>query len=1815
MQKRTCNILVVFVLLSLTVILSGTSRVNATPNVLRAQGALGSVIQLTHNLEKSYYWPNISGDGKWVIYPDGGPLYVVPSDASAPAQYIADITNSSFDVSTDGGTLVYPRHDLSAGTSRLYTYQDGTETDLTPCVTHPNLESRCLYTQGSVALSGDGKWVFFNSTEAWPCHAVFDYHWKWVCDNSFQTSRDREVWRLSTDGSGDPLRLTDVPVTIYHHGADNLVTDLTGSKVAFACEDCDDGGEYLYVVNSDGTGQQKLAPIYMDTFISDPRISDDGNWITFLGNASGEWGLDVIRTDGTDHRQIIRDDSSDGGTPIDYDINYDGSEISFYGLLFSAPSCYPLNTFLIANDGSNLRCAIDGLGANQRVKSLRFSHGGNMVFVSDDDLLGNGADDYKHQIFVYVAPAAKSVSAASAMIGDRLDYSVSFSNVEASNLSASLIDPIPENTVYVPDSVSASKGVASYDAVGNRITWNNALVPGERVTITFGVTTTCSPAPPPPTIVKNQASAAVGSQTFTPRALTVVELPPKTLATLADNPTNGAKSVLIESGGNGALLRWHDQVSGLSCGTSSTDDVAYRVYIRSKGGAWQEVGSYPNCDRQVRLGVNDLSCLSSGDPAPYEWKVVAYDSEFVCREPVESQFAFETASCHPTVEVEPAFTLASSYFLDNQSVNNRVRAYVDWNGPAYATADTTPPYGTVFFDLNGTQVSEDGLAWGAQHDYDMGADFVSDFSCANNTLRVWATYPTQDGELTSLEATIQPTVFPFPGWVDWLEDLNLGSFNTKESAPIVEYTYEFSYPEEPFEATWDVPDMVPYLGGKELGILETQATADAEGRSSGAGSVGLSGQTGLGLGVLKSEGSVWGRGNARFVCGESLDFQGADMGFSIHATVEQEAGLADLIPGLKSASDWPVVGRIIRWVIDAAKVTGSFTPGVEIDTSFEERNNQLVFVQGEGTGSIDNKVTLSTEICEDLTASVYGGGRPYFIVQVPKAPSYLKEVGIDVYYGAEFEAWGFDGEYQYAINCKYPPGVCQEVEDADADAETLRAMSASPVWHLIPRDYVEAGYGVLAVRPSLRASSVLQATGTTTETVLIPVAYARPEPALAVRDDGHRLLAYVQDDVAKPHGRGTEIHLLAGDGDWNTTPITVTGDQLPDFAPTVAFDGDDHGLVVWERTNLPEGITPTLDITFAQSLEIAYAVYTTTTEAWTGPFTLTANGLMDHAPRLSVGQDGAVIALWQTNDGTDVLGTAAHPLTLTYATWDGTAWGAPSTAITGLHDVVDVAFAAYSSTQAALVYVVDADGLLTDTADTDLYYSTFDGATWSSPAQIADSAAITDVTPALAYDASGDHHLLWLRGGDLVWLNNSWDMNDVETVRPVSTEGGFMGLALDRDSNGNLGLIWQAMDADGADLAYTIYDPTADLWGADQTLMADADVETAHSPAFGDGTLYLAYQKVETELVTRTYNISPTLNFTVTGASAPGTNALAFLAHTVGRDLSFDSLTVTPTNPSAGQPATLTAVLRNTGDLAVEDPPVAFYDGATPIGGVQTLGTLSAGYTATVQVAWTVPAPADAHILSAVADPAGLVAETDETNNAITLLTTLPDLQVEVLNTTQDASGLTATARLVNAGVLAASAPFTVAFRTADPLTGTLIGATSVENDLAAGDKLTTTFTITDPASLVGLGDTLWAVADDGDVVTETDEENNTAYAPLAVLPDLTLSAADIYGSGPITITVRNMGMLTATAPALAVWREGLTGTLVYSDTLGALGPGAVGRITVSVEAGAVKVWGHVDPHQHIAESDESNNLAVRTVVVKSLKWIYLPITLRNFGS
>jgi CARDB len=456
-------------------------------------------------------------------------------------------------------------------------------------------------------------------------------------------------------------------------------------------------------------------------------------------------------------------------------------------------------------------------------------------------------------------------------------------------------------------------------------------------------------------------------------------------------------------------------------------------------------------------------------------------------------------------------------------------------------------------------------------------------------------------------------------------------------------------------------------------------------------------------------------------------------------------------------------------------------------------------------------------------------------------------------------------------------------------------------------------------------------------------------------------------------------------------------------------------------------------------------------------------------------------------------------------------------------------------------------------------------------------------------------------------------------VRPDATSGAFLDFDLVADPNGNLGLLWQAFSGVGADAAFALYDAANSSWGAGSLLTSDGSLEESFAPALtAGGTLYVAYDKVAMEWVTETVEISPTLTISVSHVPRPVQTDLYLLSHTIERDLGIGSgdLAFSGGDPAPGSSVVVSATVHNLGDLAVTGGQVAFYDGDPGAGGVQIGATQAlvtpfrAAMTDTVHVTWNVPPGNVPHTVYAVVDPSGAIAEADESNNTASRGAVLPDLAVAWAHSAHTTTTVTLTATIANGGHSPAPAPFAVAFRAEDPVTGTLLGTAGVGSAVAAGGRVTVEVALDDPAQAAGAGDRFWAVADSGSAVAEADEDNNAGYAALDILPDLTLAALDIQGNGPITVTVHNVGVLTATEVALTVWRDAPGGAVLYHGLLGAVGPGGSAYAVLDLPAGLVEVWAKVDPDDGVAESDESNNLAVRWR--GAYNRVYLPLVVRR---
>jgi hypothetical protein len=1340
---------------------------------------------------------------------------------------------------------------------------------------------------------------------------------------------------------------------------------------------------------------------------------------------------------------------------------------------------------------------------------------------------------------------------------------------------------------------------------------------GESAKFTYTAVGTCALYPSPPNQVTFEYDifwSDGGTQDPT-ETYNVAPVPDMTMTN--PEPADGAQDVpIIALDGSSPILKWAP-AQELACNVfpiPDSFDTSYWVSMRRKGGTWQDVGGFGNCGREIPLTPQQLPCADNGEPVTWEWRVNAYDYKYGrCRaeNPVETQFAFTAGSCRPEIEVEPEY--GNAYFISNIPVDNTYRVEVDWTGSAFQQEPTSPPYGDVTFTLNGEETVLTGEEWGVEHVIDMGSDLNANWNGGNNTLDIYASYtpPATGQEMQSLHYTAQPIVFPLP---DWAATFNLGLFDVDLKEGAVTYEDAVSYPKEPFEANVKVPKWVPYVGGRKAGILETQATGSIAASSAGTGKLGVEGKTGLGLGV-DVIGQVDGEGKFRFGIGDGLEMTKSSFGLSIRVRFEKVVTLGDLVPGLRAAEEWYGVGWAIKKLNNHAKITGTLIPKISITAFFEQQGRDTwVFTGSVGRGQISAILRGDLKLLEKLYAWAEGGGTPYIDLNFPANPDYLKELGIDFNVNAGFRAWYYEKKFERTINCAWPPGGCREKEDDD-----LMWMAGG--WELVERDYVTADYNVFVGDQAARHG--IHAEQPTTETPIVANVFALSEPALAVRDDGSaagaRTLLYIHDDPAKPLGQGMEMMATQWDGlDWGT-PVSLTNDLHLDFTPQVVYDGGGNAVALWERS-YTSAITEGLTAAFMQSLDIGTATWISATQSWSGVSMLTEDdGRADFAPRLRSAGDGTVMALWETTDGHDMLGSSEHPLTYTTAFWDGAAWSTPVAALAGLTNTLGMDVALYAADQAALVYVWDAD-VVSTTVGTELFYSLYDGADWGTPQRLTDDV-ISDTTPSLVYDADGTLKLLWMRGDDLVMLDDSWDLNDLEIVRADSVAAGFLDPTLVRSPEGHLALAWQANHAELSDLAYSIYDAAAGRWGADQHLMQDDALEISTVSAFAaDGTLHMAYRKEQTEYFTETVVFSPTLTVTYTNVPRAGASDLYVLEHTVGRDLTIGDLALSPDYPAPGAPVTLTARITNTGDLVAGPVVVQFSDAGTPVVTVTVSSGLTAGVSITATAQWTTPTLLDApHTLTAVVDPAGAVTEFDETNNTTTLRAFEPQLVAEWARVTPDPQGLLCTLSVTNAGSSPARGPLPVYLRAGDAFTGTLLATGQLTSDLAVGARTVVTAAVSDVTALPAEPFS-WMI------VGETAEDLSNAWPlELRALPDLTLTARDVragghgdlemYSQGPVTVTLHNVGPVTATDAALSVWTGGLTNTLVHSTTFPLIAPDVPVTATfnhVPVDSDPPPaLWFRLDPDDAIEEWDETNNLAVWSYPPNA-GIIYLPLVLRT---
>ena len=355
---------------------------------------------------------------------------------------------------------------------------------------------------------------------------------------------------------------------------------------------------------------------------------------------------------------------------------------------------------------------------------------------------------------------------------------------------------------------------------------------------------------------------------------------------------------------------------------------------------------------------------------------------------------------------------------------------------------------------------------------------------------------------------------------------------------------------------------------------------------------------------------------------------------------------------------------------------------------------------------------------------------------------------------------------------------------------------------------------------------------------------------------------------------------------------------------------------------------------------------------------------------------------------------------------------------------------------------------------------------------------------------------VWQQGDNLVM---STDYSASQTlVRPNSETAGFSDFAMTFGPANNLLLLWQDMTTNGCHAHYTVYDPVSATWSQDELLRDDPPLERSFAPVWDNaGNLTVAYDVVNIFNTNITATLTDGSSVTITNVPQPGQVDIAVTKRALIRDLALlpGDFTASGNNFLADDTVTLSANVRNLGDLGLSNIVVGFYDGDPNSGGILISNVTLAGWlpgagaNGLAMALWVVPDSATNHVLYAVVNLTNAATEFNPTNNTQSVSVGGTDLAVSFVSYSAQTNGsVRVIAQVQNLGAPAATNS-TLAIRL-DGQTGTPL-ATAAIPALDPGELAQVALDL--PAGTQPRGEQVYRLtADDGQVVPDVNTNNNT---------------------------------------------------------------------------------------------------------------------------
>lgn len=503
-----------------------------------------------------------------------------------------------------------------------------------------------------------------------------------------------------------------------------------------------------------------------------------------------------------------------------------------------------------------------------------------------------------------------------------------------------------------------------------------------------------------------------------------------------------------------------------------------------------------------------------------------------------------------------------------------------------------------------------------------------------------------------------------------------------------------------------------------------------------------------------------------------------------------------------------------------------------------------------------------------------------------------------------------------------------------------------------------------------------------------------------VRNGDELWLVWTDDNPERTAENRTQMrYSVLKDGIWST-PAWIGLDETADFTPVLAATGNGT-MIAWQN------IKQVVKEQDGLGALIKSAEITVTGSAYSSDgneptlITLTDDDKFDHSPKLAADGENALL-VWTKSEGLGVTfgsdmekyQSPADSDSMFFSAWNGSTWSSPAQIEGSLSTVLNSSLCMYGG-QALLLYTLDMDSDLSTQEDREIFARIYDGGLWGESIRFTDNQA-NDFAPKAVY-ANGNWFITWCQDGKLAYQVGL--SGETKTDKFLQNLNNGFELIAGLGEKQQIAIVYRQPGENNArELSASLYDMDSGVWSGEIPLTQAEEYVNSFSPVFTpDGKLSVAYSNAQiiTEVINgvEQQNISDKVD-------------LCTLTYTPVHDLALsteDGLRLSSGIPVPNTINTVLVTLMNEGDFS-ESAIVELYDGNPANGGVKVAEAalekpLTARSYTEVEIQWLVGSEEmDKYELYAVVRSREGVQDINTLNNTISLNVLTTDIAIKDLD-------------------------------------------------------------------------------------------------------------------------------------------------------------------------------------------------------------------------